>query len=401
MMDNILNAPLPLLPIDYVFTGENSYQIEFVFVFNYRIDANRLKDALDKLLVSFYPLRSKLKKIPPDDLAIAPANDGFVYEVIESTEKTFSADPHVYLNTVVTMENEPLGKLRLTQTPAGSVLGISIAHFVADGFSTFYFLGELAKAYQNKEITPPEIKRSWFTSQRAQSKEKITAEDIIRQTGFSGPFPRKEVSRDRIVWENITVPNDKIQQILADAQKESSIRLTKNDVLSAYLSKTYITRWQNDKPLDKAYITSPFDIRRFSDLVSGNYFGNGICLMTVEMEYDWFLKASVSRLAQKIRATINKINKEYVINYYNVMEQYRHQEGLLKMQQLHVAHPYAGILATNLSRVPLELCDFGQGKPTRFMALTPSPRGAIMLPGQNGIKVDVCFPFFSNTDKMT
>jgi hypothetical protein len=111
------------------------------------------------------------------------------------------------------------------------------------------------------------------------------------------------------------------------------------------------------------------------------------------MEYEKFLHAGLSELAQCIRTAINSVDKEYVYNSFNVLDKYRREEGLEKMRELHVTHPYAGIMVTDLSKVTLDGMDFGQGQPTRFIPVTPTQRGAILFSTQEGLRVDICYPF--------
>lgn len=392
-MSHSFKKPLALLPIDYVFIGSGAYPIEFVFFFDYQIDDAKFKSALDKVLDQFYLLKSKLKKVSPLEYQIQPADDGFVYECSDATTAKFSLNTDIYLNSVYTGENEPLAKIKMTQTAEGSALGISISHIVADGFSSFYFLSQLANAYLDKQIFNPEINNDWFSAQRGNVKNKITPAEMISQTGFSGPFPRKGISRDKVVWEHIIISTQHINQMLNEVAAEFSGHVSRYDVVAAYLWKTYVPKWQDNKLPDKTYISIPLDIRRFPGLVSANYFGNGACVVVGKMEYEKFLHARLSELAQCIRFAINKVDKEYVYNSFNVLEEYRREEGLEKMRELHVTHPYAGIMVTDLSKVTLDGMDFGQGQPTRFIPVTPTQRGAILFSTQEGLRVDICYPF--------
>jgi NRPS condensation-like uncharacterized protein len=392
-MQDSLKNPLSLLPIDYVFIGNGAYPIEFVFFFDYQIDDARFKTALDKVLRQYYLLCSKLKKVSLSEYQLEPADDGFVFECVNATTAGFSSSPYIYLNSVNTVENEPLGKIKLTKTAEGSVLGVSISHIVADGFSVFYFLSQLTRAYQGKEIFSPEIRRDWFSVQRRNVEKKISSEEMITLTGFSGPLPRKDISRDKVVWEHTTISSAQINQMMQEVAAGYSGHPTRYDVVAAYLWKTYVPKWQGNKLPDKAYITIPLDIRRFSGMVSANYFGNGACLAVGKMPYKKFLKAGLAELVQCIRAAINNVDKDYLYNALNVLEAYRRDEGLEKMHELHVTNPVSGIMVTDLSRVKLDGLDFGQGQPRSFIPVTPTPRGTIIFSAQDGLRIDICYPF--------
>ena len=132
---------IPLSPIDHVFTGANSYPIEFVFVFEKYIDSVLLKSSLDETLKHFTPLRSKLVKISDYSYGFQFCDDGYHFEETKSSD-TFedSNDLSCFVNSVQSIEGEPLTKIKLTETPKGSVLGVSISHALVDGFSYFHFL---------------------------------------------------------------------------------------------------------------------------------------------------------------------------------------------------------------------------------------------------------------------
>jgi len=81
-----------------------------------------------------------------------------------------------------------------------------------------------------------------------------------------------------------------------------------------------------------------------------------------------------------------------VLHSLRQLEALRRAEGPEALSRLHVAHPEAGLLVTNLSRVPVARLDFGSGAPSDYRIMTPAPRTAAVLPLQDGCAVDVCPP---------
>lgn len=146
----------PLSAIDHVFTGSGSYPIEFIFVYNKRIDEKRLKESLRKTLEFFPMIASRLVPHGPDAYAFELSPDGLLFNVSESSLDFEENDKkHEYIDPVETLEGNPLSKILLTHTPGGSVLGVSISHALADGFSYFHFLSSWARIFHQQQIFPP------------------------------------------------------------------------------------------------------------------------------------------------------------------------------------------------------------------------------------------------------
>ncbi|OQA32262.1 MAG: hypothetical protein BWY57_02090 [Betaproteobacteria bacterium ADurb.Bin341] len=61
-MPEATQQPAPLLPIDYIFTGVGAYPVEFVFYYDYAIDAERFTLVLKKTLTDFHLVSSQLQE---------------------------------------------------------------------------------------------------------------------------------------------------------------------------------------------------------------------------------------------------------------------------------------------------------------------------------------------------
>ncbi len=385
---------VPLMPIDYVFIGANPYQIEFVFYYDYAIDNEKLESALKTTLTDFHLVSSQLQPLAGERYQLRPCPEGVVFRSCRQSEGSMDVNNrYAYLDSVKTREGEPLTKIRLTHAGSGSVLAISISHIVADGFSCFYFLSQLVRAYHGKPVQRPDYGRDWYRNRPLALPFRPGNVETLERTGFALGAPRTDVPVERIVWENRLITQDEIAALQAEAAASTDVHLSKNDVITAHLWRTYVPKWHRAGPLKHPNFALPFDVRRFSDWVSERYFGNGICLASGAMLAEHFINAPLGELALLVRKTVDKVNRGYVQGSYDVFEAFRQAYGLGAMQDFYVADPGDGILVTNLSRVPLEGLDFGQGKPFQFFAATPSPRAAIVLPAENGVKVDICYPF--------
>jgi len=68
------------------------------------------------------------------------------------------------------------------------------------------------------------------------------------------------------------------------------------------------------------------------------------------------------------------------------------EDGLSFVQGMRVVDEARGLLITNISRISSELFDFGFGKPTRLIPLTPAERSAVIFSQNGGYSVRISPP---------
>ena len=105
------------------------------------------------------------------------------------------------------------------------------------------------------------------------------------------------------------------------------------------------------------------------------------------------MEAKLSELAILVRNSIASINEHYIINGLKILRSLTKNEGLSVNEKIHVCPPESGLLVTNLSRLPVKDIEFNVGPPVKYEILTPTTRGAVVLPSHDGIEVRVCCPF--------
>jgi len=387
---------IPLSPIDHVFTGVGSYSIGFVFAYKDTIDPARLRSSLNETLGQFRPLRSKLIKISEHSYGLQPADDGLSFEVSSSSEIfEESKDLSKFLDSVHSVEGEPLTKIKLTQTPRGSVLGVSMSHALADGFSYFHFLSSWSRVFQGKRILSPSHQRELLMPKTSDHQKLITPDDILARCGFFWAEKRHTFSREQIYEERLLISKDTMSKLLAEAQKECEVPLFYNDVITAFLWKKYITEWNESGNNPTTYVSCPFDYRRVLRILPRTYFGNALCCATASLDYESLVHASLGKLALLIRKAVAQVKQDYVLGSLKTLESLRQQKGLAAMEEIHVMHPQDGLLVTNISRLPVQNLEFGSGTPTGFQVLSSAQRAAAILPAQDGVDVRVYHPLGS------
>ena len=194
-----------LSPTDHVFTGIGSYAIEFAFAYQDKIDPIPLQASLDRTLDTFWPLRSKLARIDEHTFGFLPADDGLIFRTSRSPKDFQDTDDVArFVDSVESVEGEPLTRITLTQTPRGSVLGLSISHALVDGFSLFHFLASWSRVFQGQRILNPTCERALAPEVVAQQSS-VTPDDLLSRCGLFWAGKRQPVSRERLREERLLV----------------------------------------------------------------------------------------------------------------------------------------------------------------------------------------------------
>lgn len=387
------DAPLPLSPTDHVFTGVGSYAIEFAFAYPGRLDPADLRRGLDRTLESFWPLRSKLTRIAEHSYGFQPADDGLVFQTGRSSETlTEAEDPSPFVDSVHSVEGEPLTRIKLTQTPHGSVLGLSISHALVDGFSLFHFLTSWARVCQGQRILSPSCGRELLTPEAGARPGPVTPDDVLARCGLFWAGKRPPVSRDRVREERLFVSKEAVHDLLSEAQRDCPVPLFDNDVLTAYLWRRCVPQWESGDGNPVTYVSCPVDFRRILRAVPRTYLGNALCFATASMDGERIASAPLGELASLVRQAVRRVREDYVSGSLQTLERLRRQRGLAVMEELHVVPPQHGVVVTNISRLPMRSLDFGAGIPTGYRALSATPRAAAILSAEDGVEARVFHP---------
>jgi omega-hydroxypalmitate O-feruloyl transferase len=382
---------IPLSPIDHVFTGRGSYPIEFVFSYDGELDEARLRQSLAQAVEVFPPASSRLVR-RDGAFGLEPSPDGLAFSTAESEIGFLAADDRtLFLDPVATFEGEPLTRVRLTRTPQGSVLGVSQSHAVGDGFSYFHFLSCWSRLFRGEPFEPPSHERRRLIPSAEADDGEPTPSSVLRDTGLFWQGRRAAVQGGPLRWERHQLSRARLKEILGEAQRDSPVRLTHNDAVSAWLWRESAASWGAEAQ-DDTYLSCPVDHRRLLPELPATYFGNAVVLATVESTIGALGAAPLAELAQRVRAAVSAVDEARVRRSLGAIDRLRRLKGVAVLEECHVMHPQRGLLVTNLSRLPVREIDFGAGPPTAFDILTAVPRGAVVLPAPDGLDVRVCLP---------
>jgi hypothetical protein len=382
---------IPLSPIDLVFTGRGSYPLEFVFAYAGRMDADRLAESLRRTLALFPAVASRLVRTG-ETYVLDPAEDGCTYAVAKSsTAFGESIERHAFVDPVETVEGRPLARVRLTHTPDGSVLGVGISHAIVDGFSYFYFLSAWSQVFHGRPVPQPALDRGLLASGEAPYGEPLDADSVREACGLFLDERRAEIPRAQLRWTRRLFPRAELSELLRTAQESCPLRLSYNDVVAAWLWQQHVPGW-TPAGEKAAFLNCPVDVRRLLSSFPATYFGCAVALATATVEADRLETASLALLARQVRDTVAGVDEARARRSLRTIDLLRRQQGLGSLERLHVAHPRAGLLVTNLSRLPVRDIEFDAGPPVAFDILAPAERCAVVLPAEGGLDVRICAP---------
>jgi len=202
---------------------------------------------------------------------------------------------------------------------------------------------------------------------------------------------RPVIPRDRLRWTRRLFLRAELSALLAEAQGECPVRLSYNDVVAAWLWRTYVPTWAGTGE-KTSFLTCPVDLRRVLPGFPPTYFGCAVALANASFERGRLAEASPADLARRVRDGVAAVDEARARRSLQVIDRLRRQEGLAALERLHVVHPRAGLLVTNLSRLPVREIVFDAGPPVAHDILAPVERCAVVLPAEDGLDVRICLP---------
>ncbi len=202
---------------------------------------------------------------------------------------------------------------------------------------------------------------------------------------------RTAIPRDRLRWTRRVFPRAELSALLAEAQGDCPVRLSHNDVVAAWLWRTHVPQWA-DVTESTAFLSCPVDLRRVIPGFPPTYFGCAVAMANASIERERLAAASPADLARKVRDAVAAVDEARARQSLLAIDRLRQQEGLAALERLHVVHPRAGLLVTNLSRLPVREIVFDAGPPVAFDILAPVERCAVVLPAADGLDVRICLP---------
>lgn len=276
---------------------------------------------------------------------------------------------------------QPLLAVRLTRSPEGSILGVTLSHAVADGHGLFTFLRAWSRTVLGHAVAPiPWERRPLDVEPRAPAP--VTPEQVWRSTGFTWrPGSRRAPAEQRPASLGARVVPPDPGQLAGDQP------LSENDVLCAWLIKTYAHELAGPEGLA---VTFPVDYRRCYSGLPATYFGNAIRGAPLWIQREHLERETVPELAARVQQAVRGVFDERgARDSLECIEQLRRERGLAALDEIHLADPRSGLLVTNVSGLPFGTLDFGGGPPVRTLLPAVEPRTAAIQQSDDGFEVSL------------
>ena len=380
-----------LAPVDYVFTGNMSCPVTFAFSFPERLDPRRVERGLRALLGCIPWLGGQLRALAGDTLAYEIGRAPTVALSVTNTPRTFEElGDRELVPLVQSFDGEPLMHAQLSQTPEGSVLGVSMSHALVDGFSFFLAMSKWAALTRGESVSAPPVQRLLRAPESyvAAALSALDAPALLERSGLFWAEPRPAPSA-LPKQERLHLSSAALSELFADAQREVDQKITRNDVLTAWLWRTYGAQLWSDADNPEVYMSCPVDVRRLFGDQSKEAFGCTINTATACATRRELLHLSLGQLATRVQHSVARVFAGGWAERVAPLEALRRTHGLRGPQSIQLRHPQRGMLVTNMSRLPLDQLDFGCGAPTEVRLVVEVSGMAAVLPARDGVTVTV------------
>jgi hypothetical protein len=299
--------------------------------------------------------------------------------------------------------DQPLSHFNLYQFEDGSALVINISHCIVDGHSFLYFLSHWAARVRlgpilflrHRLFEQPVHDRNLLVPNEIKMEDlQYSDREVYDKLGISYSQKSRKQDAEKCVWRyhNLYIKDIEIRRDDYAARHPREARLSSNDIISAIIiSKCVASRWF---PKGVARISMAFDYRRVLPLLSQKYFGNAVRAASLEMnvpDLEEMTEIDIAKQVRKAKETINLENSLESLRYLE-MARLGPGGGLNFLQGMRVVDEDRGLLLTDISRVSTDQFDFGYGKPTRLIPLTPAERTAVISREERAYSVRVSPP---------
>ena len=380
-----------LAPVDYVFTGNMSCPVTFAFSFTEQLDPRRLESSLAELIACIPWLGGRLRAVSDNTLAYEVEERPRVDLSVATTDKTFDElRDHELVPLVRSFDGELMMHARLTQTPEGSVLAVSMSHALVDGFSFFLAMSKWAALARGEQVEAPVMERLLRAPESyvAAVLSGLDERTMLDKTGLFLTDPRPAVEA-LPRQERMHLSAAALAELFADAQRSVDQKITKSDVLTAWLWRTYGAQLWSDAHNPDVYMSCPVDVRRLLGEANKSAFGCTINFATARATRRELMHLSLGQLATRIQQSVSRVFASDPLERVASIEALRRLQGLRGPQSLALRHPQRGMLVTNMSRLPLAELDFGCGAPTTARLVSQLSGVAAVLPARDGVTVTV------------
>jgi hypothetical protein len=263
-----------------------------------------------------------------------------------------------------------------------------MSHALVDGYSFFHFMTSWARLTRGMRIVEPT--RAPLTA-ALPAGESTSAR--LEQSGLHvGDAAAETAPETRQQIESVRFTRADIDRWCEEVEAEGGRRRSVNDVLVARLWRACALSRIVGTDETLAYVACPINVRPFLTKMSATHFGCASIHATASLPLGRLKTAPLSELARVVHDAVFATDRASVgatLAAWGALV----REHRSYLPHVHVVHPTAGFLVTNLTQLPLTAVDFGSGPPVAFHADARMSRGAGLFSRENGdIEARIIWP---------
>ncbi|KAF9674587.1 hypothetical protein SADUNF_Sadunf10G0142500 [Salix dunnii] len=389
------------------------FTVEYLLVFKARpgldqsVITARVKAALAKILVPYYPLAGRVRANPDSSsLEVVCRSQGAVFmeAVSDLTINDFDRAPRyvtqwrklLSLNVADVLKGAPLLVIQLTWLKGGdATLGVGFNHCVCDGIGSAEFLNSFAElaASQNQvvDLKPRPIwDRHRFDPTKASHcypGNHLEFSRVPDLCGFTSRFSDEKLIPTSIIFDKRWL--NELKRLALSTSGPFEVTYTSYEVLSAHVWRSW-ARALNFPSNQILKLLFSINVRnRVKPGVPSGYYGNAFVLGCAQTTVKDLAEKGLGHAAMLIKRAKERVDNEYV------------RSVIVSVSHTRACPDSVGVLImSQWSRLGLDRVDFGMGKPVHVGPVC-SDRYCLILPvhnQQDAVKVMVAVPT-SGVDK--
>ncbi|PWA89494.1 Chloramphenicol acetyltransferase-like domain-containing protein [Artemisia annua] len=376
------------------------FTIEYLLIFRPEHDLGpversmvvaRVKEALSRALVPYYPLSGRVKARPDGScLEVVCRGQGavFVESVSDFNVTDFERAPRfvtewrklLMLEVTDVLKGAPPLVVQLTWLSDGSVaLGVGFSHCICDGIGSVAFLryfAELATGLNSVEFKPKPIwerhlldpKNYSFGPSQGYHPEFNQVTDHCK---FLIRFNQGDLTPTSTTFHEWRI--NELKSLVASTSPLNKSQLTSFEVVSAHIWRSW-ARALNFPPQQKLKLLFSINIRnRVKPSLPSEYYGNAIVLGCAQTTAKELTENGLFYATELIREAKNRVNDAFVREVI---------ESVTLSRASQVPDSVGVLILSQWSNIGLESVDFGLGRPVQVSPVC-TDKYCILLPVHN------------------
>lgn len=371
---------IPLSSYDQSLVGTLS--LIGLFYFSHPPDPDRLRLSFGEALARFPRFASQILRTTGGAFALAPLEDWPALDLrprMHWTPEEFTAEQvSLFVDKLQGLPGEPVIAASLTPVARGAMLGFSLSHAVADGYSLSQFLTCWAERSARADLAgngrPPTAPGDAFGTEMAEIADVHELDEAAR-------FRLDRIRALKRCFSTLPFDRKRVESLRAELATGDFVPSV-NEALTAFLLHRYAGQIMGRS--GNFRLRMPVDLRGFHPALPADYIGNGFIEAVLPFDEAEDSPTAAAATAQRVHLAIEEVRRR------------SHVDSLLIVRDGRVEFNLAAALAfdrrtdvvsTNLTKMRISDLDFGSGPPARFFCPMPASAGFAIVRVADGVDI--------------